>query len=121
MNGKRTDFGDDTPGEHFDPELAQLFNEASQPPLSETAFVTDVLRAIERERHHQLIWRVVGTLMALTAAAFAAPYVGERTVDAVDWLTQSLSSTGTGAALASPVACAVAALITWRIARRGFH
>ena len=119
MNGKRTDFGEDIPGEHFDPELAQLFNEASEPPLSETAFVTDVLRAIERERRHQLFWRVLGTLMTLTAAAFAAPYVGERTFDAVDWLAQDVSSAG--ATLASPVACAVAALITWRIARRGFH
>jgi hypothetical protein len=119
MNGKRTDFGDDTSREHFDPELAQLFSAASESPLSGTAFVADVLRSLERERRHQLLWRVAGTLMALTAAAFAAPYVGERTFDAVDWLAQDVSSAG--AALASPVACAAAALITWLIARRGLH
>jgi hypothetical protein len=80
-----------------------------------------VLDAIQRERRHQMLWRVGGTLMALTAAAFAAPYVGARTFEAVHWVAQSLPSTGTGAPLASPIACAVAALITWRIARRAFH
>lgn len=102
----------------FDPRLAGLFNEANEAPLEDAAFINRVLEDIRRERRRRLLVRVSGTVMALTAGAFAAPFVGERTFDAVDWLGQNISPGG--AAFAAPVAGAVAALITWRIARRVF-
>ena len=43
MNGKRADSGDNHGGEHFDPGIAALFNEANETSRSldaETAFVT---------------------------------------------------------------------------------
>jgi hypothetical protein len=103
----------------FDPQLADLFSEANEAPLEDTAFISHVLADIRRERRRRLLGRVSGIVMALTAGAFAAPFVGGRTFAAVDWLGQNISPGG--AALASPVAGAVAALITWRIARRVFN
>ena len=103
----------------FDPRLADLFSEANEAPLEDTTFTSRVLDDIRRERRRRLLVRVSGTAIALTAGAFAAPFVGERTFDAVDWLGQNISPGG--AALAAPVAGAMAALITWRIARRVFN
>jgi len=119
MNGKRTEFGDPDDGELFDPELAALFGEANDAPLEHDAFVRGVLREVERERRRRLLSRIGGTAVALTAGAFAAPFVGEGTFGAVDWLAQNVSATDF--TFASPAACVLAALITWRIARRAFH
>ena len=119
MNGKRADSGDNHDREHFDPGIAALFNEANETPLDGAAFIEAVLRNVRRERRRHLIRRLGGTILALTAGAFAAPFVGERTVDAFDWLTQNAA--GTGFALALPVAYALAALIIWRIARRRYR
>lgn len=119
MNGKRADSGDNHDGEHFDPGIAALFNEANETPLDGTVFIEAVLRDVQRERRRHLIRRLGGTALALTAGAFAAPFVGERTVDAFDWLTRNVA--GTGFTLALPVAYALAGLITWRIARRRYH
>ena len=119
MNGKRTEFGDPDGGENFDPELAALFTAANEPPLEGDAFVRGVLSEVERERRRRLQSRIGGTAVALTAGAFAAPFVGEGTFGAVDWLAQNASTADF--AFASPAACVLAALITWRIARRAFH
>ena len=111
MNGKPTD---------FDPEIAALFNEANETPLDGTAFIEGVLRNVQRERRRHFMLRLGGTLLALTAGAYAAPFVAARTMDAFDWLTGNATETEFGLAL--PVTCALAAaLITWRIARRGYH
>lgn len=118
MNGKRTDCGDDHE-ERFDPELAALFDEAHETTLDADAFIRGVLGELQRARRHRLLRRILGTVLALTAGAFAAPYVGALTFAAVDWLAQNVSATGF--ALVSPAACALAALMTWRIARRGYH
>ena len=119
MNGKRTDFGDDHGDERFDPDLAALFDAAHETPLDADAFTRGVLGELQRARRRRLLRRILGTALALTAGAFAAPFVGERTFAVVGWLAQNASATGF--VLASPMACALAALITWRIARRGYH
>jgi hypothetical protein len=119
MNGKRTDFDDNHDGERFDPELAALFSEANEAPLEGDAFVHRVLREVEQARHRRLPARVGSIVATLTAGAFAAPYVGERTFDAVDWLARNMSTSAFAPAL--PAVCALAALFTWRIARRGFR
>jgi|SRR5581483_1953137 len=119
MNGKQTDFGNDQDGERFDPELAALFSEANDTALETETFTRNVLRQIARERRRRVLYQVGGTVAALSASALVAPFVGESTVDAVAWLTQ-----GTPAAAATfttPAAYALAALITWRIARRRFR
>lgn len=118
MNGKRTDFGDDHE-ERFDPELAALFDAAPDAPLDGEVFTAEVLRQLQRARRRRLLRPLAGTVIALTAGAFAAPFVGEQTFAVVGWLAQNASATGF--ALASPVGCALAALITWRIARRGYR
>jgi hypothetical protein len=110
MNGKPDD---------FDPEIAALFDEASETALDGTAFIEGVLRSVQRERHRHVIRCLGGTLMALTAGAFAAPFVAARTLNAFDWLTRNAAGTEFGLAL--PVAYALAALISWRIARRRYH
>lgn len=119
MNGKRTDFGDDHGNERFDPGLAAFFDEANETALDADAFTRGVLGELQRARRRRLVRRILGTLLALTAGAFAAPFVGALTFAAFEWLAQNVSATGF--ALASPVACALAALVTWRIARRGYH
>jgi hypothetical protein len=118
MNGKRTNGPDDI-DERFDPELAALFSHAGEAPIEAEAFIGRVLEDIQRTRHHHLVRQVGGTALALVAGAFAAPFVGERTFDAVAWISQNVSATE--GALSLPVASALAALITWRIARRAFH
>jgi hypothetical protein len=119
LNGKRTGLGHDQDGERFDPGLAALFDEVHETPLEGDAFIRGVLGELQRARRRRLLRRVLGVVLALTAGAFAAPVVGELTFAAVDWLTLHLSVTGF--VLASPAACAMAALITWRIARRGYQ
>ena len=103
----------------FDPELAALFAEAHDAPLDGNVFTAGVLRELQGERRRRLLRRILGTALALTAGAFAAPFVGALTFTAVDWLAQNVGSTGF--VLASPSACALAAFMTWRIARRGYH
>jgi hypothetical protein len=110
MNGKPPD---------FDPEIAALFNEANETPPDGTAFIEGVLRNVQRERRRHFMLRLGGILLALMAGACAAPFVAARTMDAFDWLTGNATDTEFGLAL--PVACALAALITWRIARRRYH
>jgi hypothetical protein len=119
MNGKSTDFGGNDPGAPFDPELAALFSETHDAPLEGDAFIRGVIEDVQQARRRKLLHRISGTVLTLTAGAFAAPFVGERTFEAADWLAQNVSATG--GAFASPAACALAALITWRIARRAFH
>ena len=119
MNGKRTDFGDDHGDERFDPELAALFDEAHEITLEADAFTRGVLEELQRARRRRLLRRILRTVLALTAGAFAAPFVGALTFTGVEWLAQNVSATGF--ALVSPVACALAAFVTWRIARRGYH
>jgi len=119
VNGKRTDFGDDHGDERFDLELAALFDEAHETTLDGDAFIRGVLGKLQRTRRRSLLSRILGTVLALTAGALAAPFVGALTFAAVEWLAQNVSATGF--ALASPVACALAALMTWRIARRGYQ
>lgn len=119
MNGKRTDFGDDHGDERFDPELAALFDAAHETTLDGDAFTRGVLGKLQRTRRRRFLRRFLGTALALTAGAFAAPFVGALTFAAVERLAQNVSATGF--ALVSPVACALAALMTWRIARRGYQ
>jgi len=119
MNGKRADHGDQIPGEQFDPELAALFSEANETPLEADAFTRAVLRQIEQERRRRVMYQVGGTIAALSAGAFAAPFVGKTTFDAVVWLTQGTPPAA--AMFTTPAAYALAAVITWRIARRGFR
>lgn len=124
MNGKRPmgpDYDSDPNHDGLDPALAELFTAAeANAPLADTnEFVGKVLRDIERVRRRRLVFQAGGTLMALTAGAFAAPYVGEQTFAAVDWLSRNV--TATDVSPASPAAYLLAVLITWRITRRAFH
>jgi hypothetical protein len=118
MNRQETSRPDDTE-ERFDPELAALFSDAGDAPLEAEVFIRRVSEDIQRTRHHRLVRQVTGTALALMAGAFAAPFVGAGTFRAVNWLAQNAPTASF--AFASPAACVLAALITWRIARRAFH
>jgi hypothetical protein len=119
MNGKRTEFDNTEDGENFDPALASLFSAANETPLENDAFIRGVMSEVQRDRRRRLQRRIGGTAVALTAGAFAAPFVGEATFSAVDWLAQNVPTASF--TFASPAACVLAALITWRITRRAFH
>lgn len=116
MNKKQPDYDDE---DRLDPELAALFSESNNSPLESNAFIHGVLEKIQRARRRRLLGHMSCTVVALTAGAFAAPFVGERTFALVDWLTQNTSATGIAPAF--PLTCALGALITWRIARRAHH
>jgi hypothetical protein len=122
MNGKHPMGPDSDPNsDGLDPALAELFTAAEDNgPLADTGeFVRKVLRDMQRARRRRLVLQAGGTLIGLTAGAFVAPYVGEQTFAAVDWLSRNPEATQIP--LVSPAACLLAILITWRIARRAFH
>ena len=105
MNGKRPmDRGDaddhGIDGEGLDPGLTELFHEPSDSLPDAEAFVSAVLKDIHRTQQRRLRRRLGGALVAIAASAFVAPYVGEQTLAAVGWLSDSLSSSR--AALAAP-------------------
>ena len=121
MNGKRPldpDYDSD-PDEGLDPALTGLFTAANEPLPGAEEFVSSILKDIQRARRRRLLSQASGTLMALAAGAFAAPYVGEQTFVAVDWLSRNLATTPE--TLASPAAYLLATFITWRIMRRAFR
>jgi hypothetical protein len=94
----------------LDPELLQLFDRASSVSTEDEAFVRVVLVKLRRARRGGLIARLITTTAIIVAGAPLAPYVAQATLTIADWVT-----------LYYPVGCVCAALIAWRIARRGFN
>jgi hypothetical protein len=139
MNGNIPGRPDDDEG--LDPELMELFDAAKAQASDGTnaaaggiltpvaaaglvigapsadAFVASLLSRMQRTRRLRLTRQIAGLAIILTGCAFLAPYVAQQTLFAASWLTNQLPATET-ALLLSQLACACAALLAWRIARR---
>jgi TRAP-type C4-dicarboxylate transport system permease small subunit len=105
--------------EGLDPDLLQLFDEASTVNMNDAAFLSATLVRLKKARRARFYLRVVFTAIVMASAAVLAPYVAQATMTSMDWLVEHLPQTGM--ALASPIGCACAALIAWRSARRRFN
>ena len=94
----------------LDPDLLRVFEEApGYTQLGNTeAFLAATMSRVQRETKMRLIRRIALAAVLLTAGAIAAPYVANLTLAAA------------GIASISPLACAYAALIAWRIAHRAY-
>jgi len=102
----------------LDPELLQLFDAASQqtPLTAPDEFVAATLQQMRLGARARLIRRCVAVAVILALGAILAPFIAATTLDAVSWMMDHL--TVTEMTLLSPLACACAALLAWRIAHR---
>jgi hypothetical protein len=110
MNDMPHDDGPAREPSGLDPELLQLFDRASSVSTEDEAFVRVVLVKLRRARRRRLLARWTTTTAIIVSGALLAPHVAQATLTIADWVT-----------LYYPVGCVCAALIAWRIARRGFN
>jgi hypothetical protein len=91
--------------EGLDPALIDLFDAAAAVGAHDEAFVSATLLKLEKARRTRFFVRLIVTATIVASAAVLAPYVAQVTLTAMD-------------SLISPIGCACAALIAWRMARR---
>ena len=94
----------------LDPELLELFDQASSARTDDEAFIGAMLVRLHRARRGRLLVRVFVTAVIIVLGAFFAPYVAQATLTVASWVT-----------LYYPVGCVCAALVAWHIARHRFN